>query len=61
MKEEPQKVDQQNPNTKLTKEELQEFEHQKSDLDVIKEETKKPRFRGGCKGIAKKCCNKSVL
>jgi len=28
-KEEPQKVDQQNPNIKLTKEELQELEHQR--------------------------------
>jgi hypothetical protein len=39
-KEEPQKVDQHNPNTKLTKEELQELEHQRSNPNVIKEETK---------------------
>jgi hypothetical protein len=39
-KEEPQKVDQQNPNIKLTKEELQELEYQRSNPNVMKEKQK---------------------
>jgi hypothetical protein len=37
VKEEPQEVYQQNPNIKLAKKELQEFEHQRSNPIVVKE------------------------
>ncbi len=44
-KKEPQKVVQPNLSTTLTKEELQEFEHQRSNPSAIKEETKKTKIQ----------------
>jgi hypothetical protein len=56
-KEEPQEINQQNPNTRLAKEELQDLEYQTLDPNALKDEIKNQNLGAGCKGVVRKGYN----